>query len=69
MPARILDSNHSSMDVKPPRDAGSKESQSFGDLVASIDGVCGQRNAGSVVRLAVNPNVVVCQGGRRFVVC
>ncbi len=66
--ARILDPNRIGIGVEPPRDAVTKKTQSFGDFVAAIYEACGERRAGSVVRLAVNGNVVVFQGRRRLVV-
>ncbi|MGA2221369.1 MAG: hypothetical protein ABSH21_06270 [Verrucomicrobiia bacterium] len=46
-----------------------KKAVTFGDFIAAVYDACGQRRAGSMVRLAVNAHLVVFRGHRRFVIC
>jgi len=48
--------------------ANQKKRLTFGDLIASVYTACSQRRARAIVRFAVNAQVVVFRGQRRFVI-
>jgi hypothetical protein len=46
-----------------------KKALTFSDLIVAVYDACGQRRARGIVRLAVNAQVVMFRGQRRFVIC
>ena len=48
--------------------ANQKKRLTFGNLIASVYSACGHRRARAIVRFAVNAQVVVFRGQRRFVI-
>ncbi len=57
-------------DIPPPRSSNSSKRKvlRFGDLVAGAYERCGKARANGVLRLAVNANLVVFSGQRRFMI-
>ena len=45
-----------------------KKTLTFGELIESVYSACSRRKAREIVRLAVNAQVVVFRGQRRFVI-
>jgi len=45
-----------------------KKTLTFGELIESVYSACGHRRARAIVRFAVNAQVVVFRGQRRFVI-
>jgi len=66
--ARTMDLDQPGIDVESPRGAVTRKALSFGDFVASVYGLCGERRARGVVQRAVNTRAIVFQGRQRFVV-
>ena len=45
-----------------------KKALTFGDLIADVYSVCGQRRARGLLRLAVNAHVIAFRGHRHIVI-
>ncbi len=45
-----------------------KKTLTFGELIESVYGACSHRRARAIMRFAVNAQVVVFRGQRRFVI-